>query len=182
MPRKAASVEYLERLIDWCGTRADFCSVTGINQSNLSAYLGGSKRIDWKRLKRCNEQLFGEAPAFIAEIEGYDLRDKGMPKLSHLSKANGMYALFDSAMRVIYYGKATNLYAEVRQTLSRHVAEVRPWTNTKKLKFKDITAYISAYRFCRGDADFRHDVEALCHKFFVNNTFNQNGGTFKRKS
>jgi hypothetical protein len=182
MARKAASVEHLQRLIEWCGTRGLFCALTEITQSNVSAYLSGSKRINWKRLKRCNEQIFGKPPAFVAVIEGYDLREKGMPKLADLPKDNGMYALFDSAMRVLYYGKATNLYAEVRQTLRRHVAEVRPWTNTKKLKFKDITAYISAYKFCRGDADFRHDVEALCHRFFVNNTFNQNGGKFKRKA
>ena len=107
---------------------------------------------------------------------------KGAPKTSDLPHSAGIYALFDSAMRVLYYGKAANLYREVRQTLGRRIGEVRPWTGAKNLTFSDITTYISAYEIVRGDADFRHDIEVLCHKLFVNNTFNIKSGDFKRMS
>lgn len=92
----------------------------------------------------------------------------------------GIYGLFDSAMRVLYYGKATSLYAEVRQTLGRKVGEVRPWTGAKNLTFHEVAAYLSAYRIIRGDAKYVHDVEAFGLRFLVNNTFNKNGGVFKR--
>jgi hypothetical protein len=182
MPRKAASVEYLDRLVNWCGSRGTFCNLTKITPGNLADYLNSQKAISWRRLKRCNEQIFGNPPAFIAVIEGHDYEKDGLPTVTLLPNGPGIYGLFDSAMRVIYYGKATNLNAEVRQSLSRRIREVRPWTAAKNLKFSHITKYISAYRIVRGDSDFRHDVEALCHKLFVNNTFNQNGGSFKRTS
>ena len=182
MARKAASIEYLERLLSWTNSRQEFCQLTNITPGNLSAYLNGTKSISWKRLKRCNEQIFGQPPAFIPVIEGHDLYAAGKPTTAMVPNCVGLYALFDSAMRVVYYGKATNLYAEIRQTLDRKVAEVKPWTGARNLKFEDISAYVSAYRFERGDANFRHDVEVLCHKLFVNNTFNKNSGTFKRKS
>ena len=85
-------------------------------------------------------------------------------------------------MRTLYYGKAANLYTEVRQTLGRRIKEVRPWTGARNLSFLDITTYISAYGIERGDVDFRHDIETLCHKLFVNNTFNIKSGDFKRLS
>ena len=70
--------------------------------------------------------------------------------------------------------------AEVRQTLGRRVAEVRPWTGAKNLTFREVAAYLSVYRIIRGDATYVHDVEAFGLRFLVNNTFNKNGGSFKR--
>ena len=182
MARKAASIEYLERLIEWAGSRVIFCKLTGIGSGNLSDYLSGQKPISWKRLKRCNEQVFGQPPAFIPILEGFDYMQHGSPTKLQLPEVPGLYALFDSAMRTLYYGKATNLYAEVRQTLGRGIKEVRPWTGAKNLRFSNITTYISAYVIERGDVDFRHDIETLCHKLFVNNTFNIKSGGFKRLS
>jgi hypothetical protein len=115
-------------------------------------------------------------------IEGYDFMQDGIPTIADLPKVAGIYAFFDSAMRAVYYGKATNLYAEVRQTLRRKIKEVRPWTGAKNLAFSHITTYISAYEIVRGDGDFRHDLEALFHRVFVNNTFNIKSGDFKRTS
>jgi len=60
--------------------------------------------------------------------------------------------------------------------------EVRPWTGTRNLKFKTIANYLSAFDMPRGDADYRHDVEAFVLRILVNNTFNKNIGTFKRKN
>ena len=92
----------------------------------------------------------------------------------------GLYAFFDSAMRVIYFGKATNLYKELRQTWQRRVSAVRPWSN-HKVQFKDVAAYVSAYEITRADSKFRHDTEALVLRILVNNTFNNNRGKFIRK-
>jgi len=180
VPRKAATIEYLERLVDWAGGRRKFCNLTGILAPNLSDYLSGNKRISWKRLQSATKHVFGQPPAFIAVVEGYDVQAEGMPSLKVLPRDPGLYALYDSAMRIIYYGKAASLYAEVRQTLSRKIAEVRPWTGVKDLTFLEITTYISAYKINRGDADYRHDLEAFGLRLLVNNTFNKKGGTFKR--
>ena len=102
--------------------------------------------------------------------------------MTSLPTGPGVFGLFDSAARLIYYGKAANLRAEVGQTLGRKVGEVRPWTGQRNLTFKQISAFLSAYDIKRGDADFRHDVEALGLRLFVNNTFNRNGASFKRKA
>jgi hypothetical protein len=180
MPRRAATVEYLERLVEWAGGRPSLCRKTGIAPQNLAAYLNGSKSISWKRLRTATAEVFGEPPAFQPVVEGYDLRVEGLPDLPELPREPGIYGLFDSAMRALYFGKATSLYAEVRQTLGRRVGEVRPWTGAKNLTFREVTAYLSAYRMIRGDAKYLHDVEAFGLRFLVNNTFNKNGGTFKR--
>jgi hypothetical protein len=182
MARRAATIEYLERLVDWAGGRAEFCAATGITQPNLSSYLSGNKPVAWKRLRTATSEVFGTPPAFVPVIEGYNLIEKGLPSLGDLPHVPGIYGLFDSAMRVLYYGKATSLYAEVRQTLRRKVADVRPWVGKKNLTLREITAYISAYTIERSDDAFRHDVEAFGLRFLVNDTFNKNGATFKRKS
>ena len=181
MARKAATVEYLERLVQWAGSRQAFLRMTRIAGPNLTAYLKGTKSISWKRLQHATGQVFGEPPAFQPILEGYDLRANGLPTMVKLPSEPGLYGLFDSAMRVIYYGKATSLYHELRQTLKRRVGEVRPWAGAKNLTFRSVTAFISAYRIPRGDTAFVHDVEAFGLRFLVNNTFNKNGGTFKRK-
>lgn len=180
MPRKRATIEFLERLVDWAGGRPAFCKLTGIHQPNLTSYLNGTKSISWKRLRKAVEHVFGIPPAFQPIVEGFDVAENGLPSLADVPKEPGIYALYDSAMRVIYYGRATSLYAEVRQTLNRRVAEVRPWTGQKNLTFLSITAYMSAYRIVRADAQFIHDVEAFGLRLLVNNTFNKKGGTFKR--
>ena len=182
MGRRAATIEYLERLVNWAGGRKALCDKTGIQQSNLSDYLQGKKPIRWNRLQSATQDVFGEPPAFHPIVEGYDLMAKGYPNVSELPREGGLYALFDSSMRAIYYGKAKSLYTEVRQTLNRRVAEVRPLTGSKKHTFWDITTYLSAYTIRRGDADFRHDIEALGLRLIRNNTFNKNSGSFKRKN
>src|SRR5688572_8824080 len=108
---------------------------TGIRAPDISSYLNGVKRIEWKRLRRATEQVFGEPPAFVPVLEGWNLFENGPPRLAEIGSGPGVYAFYDSAMRVIYFGKATNLCAEVRQTLKRKVAEVRPWTGNRNLTF-----------------------------------------------
>jgi hypothetical protein len=181
MGRRRATVEFLEKLVEFAGSRSAFCRVTRIQQPNLTAYLNATKPISWRRLKSAAGQVFGEPPAFVPITEGHDLRQN--PRLAEILPAEeGVYGLFDSTMRLIYYGKATNLRAEVRQTLRRRVDEVHPWTGRRNLTFRQISAFLSAYRIARGDAAFRHDIEALGLRLLVNNTFNRNGAFFKRKS
>jgi hypothetical protein len=182
MARKKATVEFLQRLVDWAGSNAEFCNLTGVWQPNLSAYLNGTKHVSWKRLRSCAVHILGQPPAFQPVIEGFDLAKQGLPTVADLPHERGVYAFFDSAMRLLYYGKATDLHAELRQTLKRRVAEVRPWTGNKNLTFRDITQFVSAYRIIRGDAEFIHDLEAFGLRLIVNNTFNKRGGSFKRKS
>jgi hypothetical protein len=154
MARKASTIEYLERLLEWAGGRAEFQRLSGVSAANLASYLNGTKNVSWKWLHRNTIKICGEPPAFIPLIEGYDQTKMGHPNLNELPDIMGLYAFYDSAMRVIYFGKATSLNAEVRQTLRRNIAEVRPWTGKKNLKFKDITVYISAFKVARGDNIF----------------------------
>jgi hypothetical protein len=84
MPRKAAAVEYLERLVKWAGGRRVLSAKTGIAAQNLSAYLNGAKSVSGKRLRGATAQVFGEPPAFQPILEGYDLRANALPKLSQL--------------------------------------------------------------------------------------------------
>jgi len=178
--RKRATVEYLEKLVEFADGTAEFCRRTGIRPSNLRAYLEAQKSVSWKRLRRASEQVFGEPPAFVSVVEGHDLRST--PNVSFLPTGPGLYGLFDSAMRLVYLGKATNLRTEVKQTLGRGIGgKIRPWTGARNLKYRQVSAFISAYEIRRGDPDFRHDIEAFGLRLFVNNTFNTNGASFKRK-
>ena len=107
---------------------------------------------------------------------------RSTPNVSFLPTGPGLYGLFDSAMRLVYLGKATNLRTEVKQTLGRGIGgKIRPWTGARNLKYRQVSAFISAYEIRRGDPDFRHDIEAFGLRLFVNNTFNTNGASFKRK-
>jgi hypothetical protein len=178
--RRRATVEYLEKLVGWAGGPRQFCALTDIQRSNLTAYLNSSKSISWKRLQRATEQVLAVPPAFVAIKEGQPY--SAGTSLKFLPTTEGLYALFDSAMCLLYFGKAKNLRAEVRQTLGRKVGEVKPWTGGRNLTFKDVSSYISAYEVKRGDANFRHDVEALGLRLFVNNTYNRNHGAFKRRA
>jgi hypothetical protein len=181
MDLRPATVEYLIQLVAWSGGRQQFCAKTGVHVQNLSAYLNGTKRIAWKRLQAATRSVFGEPPAFVPVLELHDLRVDGIPALNKIGRESGVYALFDSAMRVLYFGKATDLYAEVRQTLKRSVDHVRTLDSRKTMKFGDVAAYLSAYYIPRSDATFRHDLEALGLRIMRNTTFNKNFGRFARK-
>ena len=180
--RKSATVEFLERLVQFAGSRREFCDRTGIQPSNLADYLHRKKPVSWKLIETATAKLYTESPpAFIPLVEGHNLHIH--PGTAGVLPAGpGLYALFDSAMRLVYFGKASNLRAEVSQTLRRRVAAVRPWTGARNLTFRGIATFLSAYEIAGGDADFRHDVEALGLRLFVNNTFNTNGARFIRTS
>ncbi len=179
MSRHAATIEYLKRLVEWSGGDAEFCKAANVWQSNLSAYREGVKSLSWKWLHRKTAMVLGLPPAFIPICEGKPVIGKTL-SVSDLEDCSGLYALFDSTMEVIYVGKAAKLRTEVNQTLKRPIAEMRPWDGKKEVRFLDVTCFLSAYRIERGDAHFRHDVEALILRLFINNTYNKNKGRFKR--
>jgi hypothetical protein len=180
MGRPSETLDHLARLVDWAGGRAAFCEQTGIRQQNLSAYLNGTKRISWQRLESATRAIFGTPPAFVPALEMHDLKSGGAPSVAEIGRNPGVYALFDSAYRVVYFGKATDLYAEIRQTLDRKVTHVKSPLSAKAVKFRDIAAYLSAYRTPRGDVTFRHDLESLVLRVVRNSTFNKNFGHFTR--
>jgi len=132
--RKSQTREFLDRLVEFAGGDPEFCALTGVLRPNLTAYRNGTKPISWKRLKKATQDVFGEPPAFIPLVEGLDLKEK--PHLPGIADGAGLYGLFDSAMRLIYWGKATSLRVEIRQTLKRRVDEVHPWKTGKKLRFR----------------------------------------------
>src|SRR5260370_39121654 len=84
MARRAATVEFLERLVNWAGGNSDLCKLTGIKQPNLSDYLKSKKSILWKRLHKCAAQVFGPPPAFQPIIEGFDIVNNPLPTVANL--------------------------------------------------------------------------------------------------
>ena len=181
--RKKKEVEFLQLLVHWAGSRGEFCRRTGVLQPNLASYLGGSKNFTRDRLYEWTSRLF--APVFhpLAEIRPLD---DGVTDLDGLI---GVYALFDSSRRLVYFGQAkTNLMKEIRQTLQRSIAggqtvwlgpDHKPQTTTPK--FKDFAHYISAYEIEGGDPEAIHDVEALILRLVVNSTMNAKTEKFKRE-
>lgn len=179
MPRKPYNVELLQTLIDWAGGDASFRDATGIRIPDQRHYVNGTKSISLKRLRRAAEQVFGTPPAFVPEVERQPLPDS-LP--GSLNGKPGLYAFFSSSGSLVYFGKATNLYAEINQTLKRNTPSIlfRGTTKTQH-KFRDVTKFYSAYHVPRGDSDFRHDVEALVLRAVLNDTFNVRVGYFKRQ-
>jgi hypothetical protein len=180
MGRKSATVEFLERLVALAGGRAEFKRRTGIKASNLSDYLRGKKRVGWDRLGSATHQVCGEPPAFVALVEQWDLWASGDPPKAQVGDVPGVYALFDSAHRCIYFGKATNLYTELRQTLNRTQTKIRTPTGASSERFRDLAAYASVFEIVRGDGAFVKDVESLVLRCFRNLTLNSNFGKFER--
>jgi hypothetical protein len=179
--RGRKTVEHLETLVTWAGGRTNFQKLTGISAANLSAYLSASKPISMARLHRCAEDILGVPPAFEVLVER-ELLPKALKDLpAAMSKRSGVYAFFSSSGTVLYFGKATNLLVEIKQTLKR-TTPVRVLEGLKKTKptFRDVATHYSAFAVCRGDAAFRHDVEALVLRVVVNDTLNRQLGHFKR--
>jgi hypothetical protein len=170
--------ELLSTLIDWAGGPASFASSTGIRVSDQNHYLAGRKGLRTDRLRRAAQEIFGTPPAFLPIVEREEL-PAALP--ASLRGKAGVYALFSSSGSLIYFGKATDLFAEIRQTLGRYSPRTLV-TGTAKItyRFRDLVAYFSAYEIQRGDAVFRHDVEALILRVARRDTLNTVGGHFGR--
>lgn len=178
MGRPAATREFLERLIDWAGTPARFRQLTGINAPNLTDYRSGKKPIAWKRLRTAAAQVTG-LPAFHAILERHDVSG-GFPTLALLPNVPGLYAFFDSTLKPIYWGKATKLNAEMRQTWNRVISAKKATGPLRGKKFRDVVQYVSAYRVERTDRPLRHDLESIGLRVFKDTLLNANSGEFQR--
>lgn len=90
----------------------------------------------------------------------------------------GLYMFYDSAGRVTYVGKATNLWNEVKQRLRASVN--RPfYCPSKKARIQQgvVARYLSAYEIRVPAAT--HNLEALMLRAFPNDLANINRGHFK---
>lgn len=179
MPRKSHRAELTETLIAWAGGEEAFYQATGIRKADQRHYVAERKGISLKRLRRAAEQVFATPPAFLPVVERQPLPDRISVSLKGKS---GLYAFFSSAGSLVYFGKASDLYVEINQTLKRATPSILFKGTTKsKHSFREVTKFYSAYHVTRGDEDFRHDVEALILRAVLNDTFNLRVGYFKRQ-
>lgn len=176
--RRTKNVELLETLISWAGGRVLFQAATGIRSSDQRQYLSGTKRVTSKRLQRAAREVFGTPPAFVCLAERVPLGGK-VPK--YLAGKAGVYALFSSSGTLLYFGKATDLGAEMNQTLGRKSPKrLVQGTSKAAHTFRSLVAYFSAYEVARGDKLFRHDLESLVLRVVRADTLNSVGGHFQR--
>lgn len=153
--------------------QGQFADACGKRRTNMSAYLRGrltpQKQVLWSSLEHFFE--WGVTP--LAELEPLP------SNLNTLPTEPGIYVFYDSAGNVLYIGKATNLRAEVRQTLERSVPEgIRfgPTLGKSRPRLRRITARYSAYSV--PSPRLRHNLEALLLRIHPNQSHNQNIGNF----
>jgi hypothetical protein len=180
MGRRSRNVELLETLIDWAGGQPEFERLTKIRIGDQKHFLVANKTVAMKRLKRAASEVFKPPPppSFKALVERAAV-PSSLPK--YLSGTAGVYGLFASDGRLIYFGKATNLRAEIAQTLSRWTPKVLvQGTSKRQYKFSELAEYYSAYEVVGGDPKFRHDLESLVIRCIRSGSLNGVGGHFQR--
>ena len=101
-------------------------------------------------------------------------------KQSDFPEFGGVYILYDSAVNVLYIGKATNFRNEIWQTLNRVKVGMRFGSDMKKFQrnIEDLAQYMSLYEI--SNKSLRHNIEALLIRVFINQTHNKNVGKFKK--
>lgn len=177
--RPSHAAELTKTLIEWAGGEDAFRKATKIRAADQRHYVKGTKRITLKRLRRAVEEVFGTPPGFVPLAERQPLPKAALPHA--LRGRAGLYAFFSSSGSLVYFGKASNLLVEVNQTLRRKTPSILFKGTTKtRHAFREVVAFYSAYAITRGDAAFRHDVEALVLRGVLNDTFNMRVGYFKR--
>ena len=170
--RKSVNVEFLNKLYKLSDSQSakDFANLCGKQVSNMTNYLNGNQHPGDVVLRDCARSVFGWKVNAEREIV------KVPDKLSKLPTTGGIYILYGSAANVLYIGQATNLRAEVRQTLGRSIPvgmRLGPsLDNSKSPKFKELTTHLSLYEI--ENQKLRHNVEALLIRIFVNQTHNTN--------
>lgn len=177
MGRKKDPAIVLNALVGWAGKKPEFCKRTGFLPGNLAWYLQGKRPITMERVGKAAADWFGNPLAAMQQMEWVPI-DAVKPFKEKLGSDPGIYALFDSSYRLVYVGKATRMYAEVRQTLRRKVDGIRAGKNSK-VTFGEITSFVTTYSFPQGSMAFVEDLEAMLLRTSINHTFNQNTGKFK---
>ncbi|MBE3087968.1 MAG: hypothetical protein IMZ71_02470 [Chloroflexi bacterium] len=175
--RKPKYQEFLQTLSDVTGlTGAAFAKACGKQATNMSSYLRGAKRVSQSTARSAIANLRDSWPVEkVLEVEP-------IPKpLTKLTTQPGVYALYGSAGDVLYVGQATNLRAEVFQTLNRKVnftLRRGPRISTKAHpKYKEVSVRMSAYVV--GPPRLRHNLEALLLRFYLNEAHNNKMGNFR---
>ncbi|MHB1260176.1 MAG: GIY-YIG nuclease family protein [Thermoplasmatota archaeon] len=167
--------EFLHTLRDIVGLEgAAFAKAIGKKTSNTSQYLSGAKKPGKRTLHGAVYHLGEWNVTPIFELDP-------LPKLSEIPETPGIYALYDSSSNLIYAGQATNLRAELRQTLRRKTNF--PIRSGPKLsekanpEYQEITMRLSAYQV--NSVRLRHNLEALLLRMLPNQSHNNKLGNFK---
>lgn len=173
--RRVRNADFLATLKEISGheTVASFARACGKQTPNMARYLGGGLRPGTATIKGAVERLYGWQVKLISQVQPIPKRLRDLPTQA------GIYVIYDSAGNVLYLGKATNLRAEVRQTLRRQIPlGVRLGPNLRKTRpaIRDLADRLSL--FAVPSPRIRHNLEALLLRVFVNQTHNTNIGTF----
>jgi transcriptional regulator with XRE-family HTH domain len=176
--RKPTYQEFLLTLLEATGlSTPQLARACGKPPTNMGQYRLGSKQPGLDTIRGAISSLRDSWPVFDAvEVQTISQWKKKLPQRP------GIYALYGSAGNVLYVGQATNLRAEVAQTLNRRansVVRLGPVIRKKICpKYGAMVAYITAYVVPA--ARLRHNLEALLLRVFLNQTHNNKMGNFKR--
>ncbi len=173
--RKPQKVEFFQILSDLLGlSGGELAKRVGRKAANVSAYLSGAKIPQKKVLLGATRHAFEWSVTPLVEVRELESH------LESIRSVPGIYALFDSSASLLYLGQATNLKAELSQTLNRPCNfPVRRGPNLSKKakpKYKEIATHLSAYQV--DSKRLRHNLEALLLRFFPNQSHNNKGGNF----
>ena len=174
--RRPRKIETLQQLIDWAGGKEAFTERTGVQTGDINHYLKQNKKFSDDLLRKWVFEVCSDAPRIVALAEHLELPASG-PLPVMLSGKSGLYSLFDSAGRLLYFGMATDLRAEIAQTLGRNAPKFYVGDGHQVWRFKDISVFYSAYEVLGGDQKFRRMLEALVLRTVINDTHNQRVGS-----
>lgn len=174
--RKPRQIETLQQLIDWAGGKKEFTERTGVQTGDINHYLNQNKKFSNRLLKKWAFEVCANPPRIIPLAEHLELPTTG-PLPVQLAGKSGLYSLFDSAGRLLYFGMATNLRTEIAQTLGRNAPKFYVGNGHQVWTFKDISVFYSAYEVLGGDQKFRRTLEALVLRTVINDTHNQRVGS-----
>ncbi len=175
--RKGKYREFLHTLKEVTGlSTANLAKACGKKVTNLSQYLSGAKQPGKRAIASALRHMSEWNVVAHAEV----LPCPPSPWTS-VPSAPGVYALYDSSRSVIYVGQASNLRAELQQTLGRKTNfPVRSGpTLSKKTHptYRKLAAYFSVYEV--PSARLRHNLEALLLRVFPNQAHNNKLGKFR---
>ena len=174
--RKPKYQEFLRTLKEVTGlSNAELARACGQKVTNLSQYLSGNKRPGKRAVASAVRHLAEWRVVTHAEVVGLPSSWSSVPSTP------GVYALYDSSRSVIYVGQATNLRAELQQTLGRKsnfpVRSGPTLSRKNHPKYKDFVRYYSAYAV--PSLRSRHNLEAVLLRVFPNQSHNNKLGKFR---
>ncbi len=142
----------------------------------MKAWLNGKKKVHPDTAKSALNHLL-DSWAVESVMEAQPIPEQ----MKALMKRPGVYVLYGSAGDVIYVGQASDLKAEITQTLNREanfsVRRGPKITKRARPKFRELTTRISVYIVER--KNLRHNLEAFLLRVFLNETHNNKLGNFR---